>query len=73
MVKILIERNDDNELSILYQVEEKFYKFDYVNMIRYLYKHKRFEEVIYKGNISEEEKSKINNMFDEIYKAIEVA
>ena len=73
MVKILIERNDDNELNILYQVEEKLYRFDYVNMIRYLYIHKRFEEVIYKGNISEEEKSKINNMFDEIYKAIEVA
>ena len=72
-MKILIERTDDNELNILYQDGAELYKFDYVSMIRYLYIHKRFEEVIYKGNISEEEKSKINNMFDEIYKAIEVA
>ncbi len=72
-MKIVIERTETNEIIIYFDNGEQQYKFDYIYMVKYLYKNKKFDEVIYKGSVSQEEKTKIDSMFEDIYKAVEEA
>ncbi len=72
-MKIAIQRTNTNDINIFFYDGQKYYTFDYVYMIKYLYSNKKFEDIVYMDNISEEEQNKINAMFNEIYNAVESA
>lgn len=62
-----IEESGKTQLSVKFLTSKGEEEFDYIKLIEHLY-HKPLEEVelSYSENITEEEKEKIREMFDEI-------
>jgi len=62
-----IEQSGKMELSLKFVTTKGEESFDYIKLIEHLY-HKPLEEVqlLYSDNVTEEEKVKIQEMFDEI-------
>lgn len=66
-MKLIFQKNGDNEISVQIQKGTIIVDFSYIEMVRQLLENNIFEEVDF-GNLSEDEKVKIQSMLDKICK-----
>lgn len=64
-MKLIFKKNGDNEISVKIQRGTTFEDFSYIEMVSQLLQDKTFEDTDF-GNLSEDEKGKIQKMLDKI-------
>lgn len=70
-MKLLFNKNEENEISVKMVIGTIEEEFSYTEMIKQLLKKNKFEDNQYTG-ISEEEQNRIEEMLEKINKAVDV-
>lgn len=69
-MKLIFTKNSDNEISVQLTKGTVVENFSYIEMIKQLLEHNKFEETDY-NNIAEEEKKRIEGMLQKIKEAVQ--
>jgi hypothetical protein len=64
------DRLDDNNIQVKFKDSKGEYNFDYIKMIKYLYKGQQFDAPEYSESISKKEREKIEEMINKINSCI---
>lgn len=63
---------DNEEITCKISINGKEENFSYISMVDYIYKKNPKIELEFSEDILEEEKNKINNLFNQIYEKLDV-
>ena len=68
-MKLIFNKNDDNEISIQLKSGEQVEEFSYTIMIKYLLTENEFEDIEY-NNLNDEEEQRIKVMINQILEKV---